>query len=85
MKKRIVSIILMGAMLLSFASCKTDNGEEKKISSDTSISLISTSTTSLETTQDVSSDLLPYQDASLPTAERVSDLLSRMTLEEKAG
>jgi beta-glucosidase len=30
-------------------------------------------------------DRLPYEDASLPTAQRVSDLLSRMTLEEKVG
>lgn len=28
---------------------------------------------------------LPYRDASLPVAQRVSDLLSRMTLEEKVG
>ncbi|MFP7761684.1 glycoside hydrolase family 3 N-terminal domain-containing protein [Marisediminicola sp. LYQ85] len=28
---------------------------------------------------------LPYQDASLPTAARVDDLLARMTIEEKAG
>lgn len=31
------------------------------------------------------SDRMPYQDPSLSTAERVSDLLSRMSLEEKAG
>jgi beta-glucosidase len=31
------------------------------------------------------SDLLPYQDASLPVEERVADLLARMTLEEKIG
>jgi beta-glucosidase len=30
-------------------------------------------------------DPLPYQDPSLPTAERVADLMSRMTLEEKVG
>lgn len=29
--------------------------------------------------------VLPYQNASLPVEQRVSDLLSRMTLEEKAG
>lgn len=29
--------------------------------------------------------VLPYQDASLPVEQRVSDLLGRMTLEEKAG
>ncbi len=29
--------------------------------------------------------VLPYQDASLPVEQRVADLLSRMTLEEKAG
>lgn len=29
--------------------------------------------------------VLPYQDAKLPVEQRVSDLLSRMTLEEKAG
>ena len=28
---------------------------------------------------------LPYRNASLPIEERVSDLLSRMTLEEKVG
>jgi beta-glucosidase len=28
---------------------------------------------------------LPYQDPSLPTADRVSDLLARMTLDEKLG
>ena len=28
---------------------------------------------------------LPYEDASLPVSERVADLLSRMTLEEKVG
>ena len=27
----------------------------------------------------------PYQDANLPVEQRVEDLLSRMTLEEKAG
>jgi beta-glucosidase len=31
------------------------------------------------------SELLPYQDPSLPTAYRVRDLLGRMTLEEKVG
>lgn len=30
-------------------------------------------------------ELLPYRDASLPIAQRVSDLLQRMTLEEKVG
>ncbi len=30
-------------------------------------------------------DLLPYQDASLTTEERVADLLERMTVEEKVG
>ncbi len=30
-------------------------------------------------------DLLPYRDPSLPTMERVRDLLGRMTLEEKAA
>jgi beta-glucosidase len=30
-------------------------------------------------------DPLPYQNATLPTEERVADLLSRMTLEEKVG
>src|SRR3954453_19489726 len=30
-------------------------------------------------------DPLPYQDASLPTADRVADLMSRMTLAEKIG
>src|SRR5437763_1685050 len=30
-------------------------------------------------------DPLPYQDPSLPTAERVADLMSRMTLAEKIG
>ena len=29
--------------------------------------------------------VLPYQDASLPVAKRVADLLGRMTLEEKVG
>ena len=28
---------------------------------------------------------LPYQDSSLPVADRVEDLLSRLSLEEKAG
>ena len=27
----------------------------------------------------------PYQDANLPVEQRVEDLISRMTLEEKAG
>lgn len=30
-------------------------------------------------------DTLPYRDASLPVEQRVSDLLSRMTLQEKIG
>jgi len=30
-------------------------------------------------------DTLPYQDPTLPTSQRVADLLSRMTLEEKVG
>ncbi|MBQ1746894.1 MAG: beta-glucosidase, partial [Muribaculaceae bacterium] len=30
-------------------------------------------------------DKYPYQNASLPVEQRVEDLLSRMTLEEKAG
>ena len=29
--------------------------------------------------------LLPYRDPQLPLEQRVSDLLARMTLEEKAG
>src|SRR6478735_1426480 len=33
----------------------------------------------------VGDDTLPYQDPSLPTAQRVSDLLGRMTLAEKIG
>ena len=32
-----------------------------------------------------SSDLLPYQDPTLPTSQRVADLLGRMTLAEKIG
>ena len=30
-------------------------------------------------------NVLPYRDTSLPTEQRVADLLARMTLEEKAG
>ncbi|REJ05697.1 beta-glucosidase [Microbacterium bovistercoris] len=33
----------------------------------------------------IQTDILPYRDASLTTAERVADLLARMTLEEKVG
>ncbi len=38
-----------------------------------------------ETVSDSASDLLPYLDINLPTQERVADLLSRMSLEDKAG
>ena len=30
-------------------------------------------------------DVLPYRNAALPVEQRVADLLSRMTLEEKVG
>jgi len=35
--------------------------------------------------QGAAADVLPYQDPSLPTAQRVADLLGRMTLQEKIG
>ena len=37
------------------------------------------------TGREAATEPLPYQDPSLPTANRVRDLLSRMTLEEKVG
>ncbi|WP_052357704.1 glycoside hydrolase family 3 N-terminal domain-containing protein [Leifsonia aquatica] len=42
-------------------------------------------TSTLPLADTLSADLLPYQDASLTTAERVDDLLGRMTVEEKVG
>jgi beta-glucosidase len=39
----------------------------------------------LATTEQTSSDLLPYQDPRFTATERAADLLSRMTLEEKIG
>ena len=34
---------------------------------------------------DTTTTVVPYLDASLPTAQRVADLVSRMTLPEKVG
>ena len=42
-------------------------------------------TSTLPTTDAAHAGIAPYQDPSLTTAERVRDLLGRMTVEEKVG
>lgn len=47
--------------------------------------LVSGSAAALAATPVIAAALLPYRDARLPVSERVRDLLSRMTVEEKAA
>jgi len=49
------------------------------------LALITTLTLAAALTCAAAKPKFPYQDSSLPTSQRVEDLLSRMTLDEKAG
>ncbi|WP_435132328.1 glycoside hydrolase family 3 C-terminal domain-containing protein [Formosa sp. A9] len=69
MKKAIISLLLSNLLLILFASC--EKSEEKKQETDK----INTSHTI--------TDLLPFQNIDLSQAQRIQDLISRLTIEEK--
>jgi len=86
--KKLLSVLLAFTMVISLSACKT--GTDKKDSSKPATSASDTAATTAPTAETTASPTAApapgsYMDASLPTADRVADLLSQMTLEEKAG
>ena len=73
--KKILFTMLVFAVLVSAVSCTAS--QETSINDPSNVSVRE----SLASERTV----LPYMDETLPTAERVEDLMSRMTNEDKAG
>ncbi len=76
LKARFAAVTLICVLILNAIACsKTDSTADTSTKKEVPN----------ETVSDSASDLLPYLDVNLPTQERVADLLSRMSLEDKAG
>lgn len=69
MKKALISILLSNLLLVLFASC--EKSEEKKQPTD-----------EINTSHSIT-DLLPFQNIELSQDQRIQDLISRLTIEEK--
>lgn len=83
--KKTLAIILAFTMVLAMTSCKQDKKESTTAKETTTEATTTESTTEATTETTQITTEFPYMDATLSTEERVADLLSRMTLEEKAG
>ena len=80
LKARFAAVTLICVLILNAIACSKAGS-----TADTSAKKEVTNETVSETVSDSASDLLPYLDINLSTQERVADLLSRMSLEDKAG
>ena len=83
--KRLLSILVLIAMVLSVPACTGNSNPKDGIASDSTVTDVTASGQDASQTTQAPSVEGTYKDPSLSTGERVADLLSQMTLEEKAG
>jgi beta-glucosidase len=83
--KKLLSILLTLALTLSMTACKANTDNKNGIKPDSSVTDVTASGQEASDTTQAPPVEGTYKDPSLSTAERVEDLLSQMTLEEKAG
>jgi len=81
--RRIISICLAFILVLSLAGCSGSASPTKNVTAATGPEI--SANAGSNTADNGSQGKYAYLDPSLPTKDRVSDLLGRMTLEEKAG
>jgi len=84
--KRLLSLCMALIIVVSVAGCNGGNTRQTSALSEPIIIDATSGNSEASASATAGTDAgLPYMDASLSTQERVADLLSRMTLEEKAG
>jgi len=89
--KKLISLCLAAILSISVCGCspsaKTNPSQATETPTTAASSAIESTTaaSTAEATESSAPAAVSYKDASLPVADRVKDLLSQMTLEEKAG
>ena len=89
--KKVISLCLAAILSISVCGCspsaKTNPSQATETPTTAASSAIESTTaaSTAEATESSAPAAVSYKDASLPVADRVKDLLSQMTLEEKAG